>query len=158
MKLLRNRKLIALLATLALATTAVAGYAYFTAAGAGTGTAAVGSSSTFTVHGDVTGNLYPAGPALTVPVTVTNTSTGAQKVGTVTLDSITTTQAGCDTSLNGTNSAFTFVNPVTINQDLAAGATSTAVNGSLQMNDTGVSQDNCQGAPLVLHFSEQAAA
>jgi len=159
MKKFTSKKGLVLLASMVVAVAAAVGaYAYFTAAGAGTGTATVGASSAFTVYGDVSGNLYPAGPALTVPVTVKNNSTGAQKVGTVTLDSITTTAVGCDTSLNSANSAFTFANPVTINQDLAAGATSTAVNGSLQMNDTGVSQDSCQNAPLVLHFTEQNAA
>jgi hypothetical protein len=158
-KIFTSKKGLVLLATMVAAVVAAIGaYAYFTDTGTGTGTASVGASSQFTVHGNVAGNLYPAGPALTVPVTVTNNGAGAQKVGTVTLDSITTTAAGCDTSLNGPNAAFTFANPITINQDLAAGATSTAVNGSLQMNDTGVSQDTCQNAPLVLHFTEQNAA
>ncbi len=148
----------ALFAALVVAVSAVGAYAYFTATGTGTGTATVGSSTAFTVNGDVTGNAYPAGPALTVPVTVTNNSTGSQKAGTVTLDSITSDAPTCDTSLNGPNAAFTFANPITIDEDLAAGATSTVHNGSLQMNDTGVSQDSCQGAHLTLHFSEQNAS
>jgi hypothetical protein len=158
-KVLTSKKGIVLLAVMiAVVASAVGAYAYFTATGAGTGSATVGSSSEFTVYGNVTGNLYPAGPALTVPVTVKNNSTGAQKAGTVTLDSITSDAPTCDTSLNSAGSAFTFANPITINEDLAAGATSTVHNGSLQMNDTGVSQDSCQGSHLTLHFSEQNAA
>jgi hypothetical protein len=159
MKLIKSKKGLALLAVLAIvAISAVGAYAYFTASGTGTGTATVGTSSAFTVNGDVTGNLYPAGPALTVPVTVTNNSTGKQKAGTVTLDSITSDAPLCDVSLNSAGSAFTFANPITINEDLLAGATSTVHNGSLQMNDTGANQDACQGSHLTLHFSEQAAA
>lgn len=152
----RRAAVLSFVAVLALTGAAVA---YFSSTGTGTGSATVGNATAFTVHGDVSSALYPAGPAVTVPITVKNNSTGAQKVGTVTLDTITADPGhlACDTSLNSTGSAFTFVNPVTIDQDLPAGATSTIVNGSLQMNDTGVLQDSCQGATLTLHFSEQNA-
>jgi hypothetical protein len=158
-KFLMSKKGLVLLVTMiAAVATAVGAYAYFTSTGTGTGSATVGADTAFTVNGDVTGNLYPAGPALTVPVTVTNNSTGSQKAGTVTLDSITSDAPTCNTSLNSAGSAFTFANPITINEDLATGATSTVHNGSLQMNDTGVNQDSCQGSALTLHFSEHNAA
>ena len=161
-RILKSKKGIALLATLALAIGGGgAALAYFTDAGSGTGTASVGSSTQFTVYGTVSGSsLYPGAAGVTVPITVTNNGSGSQKVGTVTLDSITADagHASCITTLNASGSAFTFANPVTINQDLAASATSTAVNGTLVMNDTGVSQDSCQGALLTLNFTEHNAS
>jgi len=156
-KFFQSKKGLALLATFVVAAVAAIGaYAYFTDNGSGTGSATVGSSTPFTVHGDLASQLYPGGPAVTVPVTVTNNGSGYQRAGTVTLDSITADggHASCDTSLNSAGSAFTFANPVAIGEDLAPGATSAVHNGSLQMNDTGVSQDTCQGANLTLHFTE----
>jgi hypothetical protein len=176
MKFIKSKKALALLAGMIVAIVASVGaFAYFTAGGSGTGSASVGSSTGFTVNGDVSDALYPAGPGVTVPVTVTNNGSGAQKAGSVSLDSISidtssATYTGatgaqkalwdaCDTSVGAAadGKAFTMAD-VTIGEDLAAGDTSTVHNGTLYMNDTGVSQDNCQGAPLTLNFSEHAPA
>jgi hypothetical protein len=134
---------------------AVAGaaFAYFTASGSGTGSASVGSASNITLSGTITGTLYPAGDPASVSVDVTNPGSGSQHVGTVKLDSI-SADAGhstCDVSVGGTNPAFTMAD-IPVNQTLAGGG-STTVSGSLQMNDTGSSQNSCQGANLTLHFS-----
>jgi hypothetical protein len=159
-KVIKSKKGIALLAALVVAIVAAVGaYAYFTNSGSGQGTASVGSSSAIAITGSTAGNLYPAGPARTVSITLHNTGAGAQHVATTSLDSISSSDPLCDTSLNSAGSAFTFVNPVAVNADLAAdnaaagGPDETTVTGSLQMNDTGVSQDDCQGEALTLHFS-----
>jgi hypothetical protein len=128
--------------------------AYFTGSGTGTGTATVGSvSSTVTISGSVSSELLPGGAATTVKITVKNTGSQAGHVETVSLTSITTDagHSSCDTSITGAKPAFAMA-PVSIAKTLAAGEEATA-NGSLQMNDTGVSQNACQGASLTLHFA-----
>ncbi len=139
-----------LVATMALGGIA---YAFFSANGSGTGSATVGSSTTVTLAGTITGTLYPAGAPASVDVLVTNPGSGSQHVGDVHLASISTDAAHstCDLSVSGVNAAFS-MSDITVGTTLAASA-HTTVSGSLQMNDTGVSQDNCQLAPLTLHFT-----
>lgn len=159
MKRLSKRTWILLGVVAVAAVAAIGGYAYFTATGSGTGTATVGSASNITISGSTTGNLYPGGPGRTVAITLKNPGAGNQYVTDVSLDSITSTDAGCDTSLNSSGSAFTFANPVVVGVDLdpddgsPGGTDETTVNGTLTMNDTGVSQDDCQGESLTLNFS-----
>jgi hypothetical protein len=119
-------------------------YAYFTAAGSGTGHASVGSASTISLTGTTTSAIYPGGPGADVSIVVLNPGSGAQKVGTVSLDSI-DTPAGCD-------SAWFSMSPVTVDATLAAGAQST-VHGTLMMANPGANQNACQGAALTLHLS-----
>jgi hypothetical protein len=139
----------------AVAVFAVAGIAvaFFTANGSGTGTATVGSASEITLAGTITGELYPAGTPAEVSVLVTNSGKGSQAVGSVHLASISTDVAHeeCDLSVTGGNPAFTMAD-ISVSKTLAAGGTTT-VSGSLQMNDTKVTQNTCQGAPLTLHFT-----
>ena len=128
-------------------------FAYFTASGSGSGSASVGSASAITLDGTITGNLYPGGTAAAVSVKVTNPGSGSQHVGSVHLVSIAADadHAACDTSVSGANAAFS-MSDISVNQLLAGGA-NTTVSGSLQMNDTGASQNACQGAALTLTFS-----
>ena len=141
------------------ATIAIGGiaFAFFTNAGTGSGTASVGTSSTVTLAGTITGTLYPAGAPASVSVLVTNPGSGSQYVGSVTLASITTDAAhsACDLSVSGANRAFTMAD-ISVASTLTKSGTAgdhTTVSGSLQMNDTGIAQDTCQGAPLTLHFT-----
>ena len=130
-----------------------AAVAYFTTGGSGTGSATVGTSSTALItQTNTLAALYPT-TSQAVNLDINNTGSGSQFVNAVHLDSI-TADAGhstCDVSSSGANAAFTMAD-VTVNATLAAGAT-TSKSGSLAMNDTGVSQDSCQGATLTLHFS-----
>ncbi len=139
------------LAGLALLVIAAGAYAYFTTTGSGTATATVGSSSAVTLKGTVTGNLYP-GSSSPVTLTVDNPSTGKQRVGTITLEKI-TADAGhptCSVVTSGGNPDFTMAD-VVVNKTYATGNNQAVTpNGSLAMNDTGVSQDGCQGATLTL--------
>lgn len=146
----KKRALAALVTTCVLALAAGA-YAYFTSTGAGTGTATVGSGSAVVLHGTVGGALYP-GAAQTVTFTVDNPSSGAQRVGTISLTKV-QPDAGhstCSTVITGENPDFTMA-PVAVNKVYAPGnAQAVTPTGSLKMNDTGVSQDACQGATLTL--------
>src|ERR1700743_2667042 len=98
-----------------------AALAYFTSSGAGTGTAPVGSSSALTLHATVSGTLYP-GASSPVSFTVDNPSQGAERVGTITLSSI-TVDAGhstCSTALTGAKPDFSMPN-VSVNKTFAPG-------------------------------------
>jgi hypothetical protein len=127
-------------------------YAYFSSSGSGTGTATVGSSSTLTLHATVSSTLYP-GASSPVSFTVDNPSSGSERVGTISLSSI-TVDAGhstCSTAISGGNPDFTMA-AVTVNHTFASGnGQSVTPTGTLTMNETGVSQDACQGATLTLH-------
>jgi hypothetical protein len=130
-----------------------AAVAYFTTGGSGTGSATVGtSSSALITQTNTLTALYPA-TSRTVNLDIKNTGSGSQFVNAVHLDSIAADagHAGCDVSSSGANAAFTMAD-VPVGETLAAGAT-TSKSGSLAMNDTGVSQDSCQGASLTLTFS-----
>ncbi len=155
MKLITKRR--AFFALTAALVVAVAGgaYAYFTTSGSGTGTAAVGSSSAVTLHATVTGSLYP-GTSSPVSFTVDNPSSGKQRVGTITLASI-TVDAGhseCSTVITGGTPDFTMA-AVAVNATFASGnAQAVTPTGSLSMNETGTNQDKCQGATLTLHLTD----
>lgn len=131
-----------------------AAFAYFTSSGSGTGAAEVGSASAVTLHATVTSDLYP-GSSSPVSLTVDNPSSGVQRVGTVTLASISVDpgHASCSTVIAGGNPDFTMA-PVHVNEVISPGnGQSVAANGTLTMNETGVNQDACQGAALTLHLT-----
>jgi len=99
----------------------------------------------------VTGNLYP-GSSSPVSLTVDNPSSGAQRVGTVSLEKITADagHASCSVVTTGGNPDFTMAD-VAVNKTFSAGNGQAAgASGTLTMNDTGVSQNACQGATLTL--------
>jgi hypothetical protein len=149
----KKRAFIALGCTCALAVAGVA-FAYFTSSGSGTGTATAGSSSAVTLHATIANSLYP-GSSSPVSFTVDNPSSGVQRVGTVTLASITVdaSHSECKTTLTGGNPDFTMA-AVPVNQVVNPGnGQSVAATGTLTMNETGTNQDPCQGATLTLHLT-----
>lgn len=146
-----RKRIITALASLCVLGVAAAAYAYFTTTGSGTATATVGSSSAVTLKGTVTGNLYP-GSSSPVTLTVDNPSSGKQRVGTISLEKITADagHASCSVVTTGGNPDFTMAD-VVVNKTYAPGnGQAVTPNGSLTMNDTGISQDACQGATLTL--------
>ncbi len=151
--LTKRRIVLAAIIAVALGISAGA-YAYFTAAGAGTGSATVGSSTAIVLTPTITGTLYPAGAPASVSVVVKNNGSGAQYVNLIHLASI-TPDAGhstCVTTVGaGPANAFTMAD-VSVATDIAPAGTTTKV-GSLQMNDTGIAQDACQGATLTLNLT-----
>lgn len=149
----RKRALAALGCTVTLAVAGVA-FAYFTSSGSGTGTATVGSSSAVTLHASISSDLYP-GSSSPVTFTVDNPSSGSQRVGTVTLASISVDagHSGCSITISGGNPDFTMP-AVTVNKVFPPGnGQSVTPAGTLTMNETGVNQDACQGASLTLHLT-----
>jgi hypothetical protein len=149
----KKRALIALGCTCALAVAGVA-FAYFTSNGSGTGTATAGSSSAVTLHATISNSLYP-GSSSPVSFTVDNPSSGVQRVGTVTLASITVdaSHSECKTTISGGNPDFTMA-AVPVNQVVTPGnGQSVSATGTLTMNETGTNQDPCQGATLTLHLT-----
>jgi hypothetical protein len=135
---------------------AVAGVAvaYFTSTGSGTATASVGSGSAVTIKGTVSSNLYPGGSS-PVSFTIDNPSSASQRVGTITLASI-AVDAGhstCSKVITGGNPDFAMP-AVVVNKVFATGNNQTVTQtGTLTMNDTGISQDACQGATLTLNLT-----
>lgn len=134
----------------------VAGVAigYFTSSGSGTGSAGVGSSSAVTLHASIGSSLYP-GSSSPVSFTVDNPSSGVQRVGTVSLASISVDSghSSCSTTISGGNPDFTMA-AVPVNQVVNPGnGQSVAATGTLTMNETGTNQDACQGATLTLHLT-----
>lgn len=148
-----KRVLVALGCLCALAVAGVA-LAYFTSTGSGTGTATAGSSSSVTLHATISSSLFP-GSSSPVTFTVDNPSSGVQRVGTVSLASITVDGAHstCSTTITGGNPDFTMA-AVPVNQVINPGnGQSVSATGTLTMNETGTNQDPCQGATLTLHLT-----
>jgi hypothetical protein len=148
---LSKKRVLTALGAVAVLALAAAAYAYFTSTGSGTGTATVGSSSAVTLHGTVGGSLYP-GSSQTVTFTVDNPSSGAERVGTISLTKIAADagHSGCSTTISGEKPDFTMP-AVTVNKTFSPGnGQAVTPTGTLTMNDTGVSQDACQGATLTL--------
>lgn len=149
-----TKKRVLALAAIGVLAVAAGAYAYFTSTGSGTATATVGSGSAVVIKGTVSSNLYPGGSS-PVTFTVDNPSSGAQRVGTITLASI-AVDAGhstCSKAITGEKPDFTMP-AVVVNKTYGTG-TNQAVTptGTLTMNDTGISQDACQGATLTLNLT-----
>lgn len=131
---------------------AVAGYAYWTSTGSGSGDAAVGTDSGVKVS-DVSfsATLYP-GATVDVSATMTNQSGDSKvKVDDLKLDvaGISTDTVGCDakwfTYSEGNNS------PQYLAKSGAAGDAATITAGTLSMSDeAAVNQDACKGAKVTL--------
>lgn len=152
-RITRKRALLALGCVGVLAIAAGA-YAYFTSTGSGTATATVGSSSAVTVKATVSSTLYP-GSSSPVTFTIDNPSSGAERVGTISLTEVKADagHSSCSTTISGGNPDFTMP-AVAVNKTYAPGnGQSVTPTGTLTMNDTGVSQDACQGATLTLKLS-----
>jgi len=146
-----KKRVFAALTGLAVMGVAAGAYAYFSTTGSGTATATVGSSSALVIKGTVTGSLYP-GTSSPVSLTVDNPSSGKQRVGTISLEKITADagHSSCSVVTTGGNPDFTMAD-IAVNKVFSPGnGQAVTPSGSLTMNETGVSQDACQGATLTL--------
>lgn len=151
MEFFAKKRVLSAVAGVCVLAIAAGAYAYFTSSGSGTATATVGTSSPVILKGTVTGNLYP-GSSSPVTLTVDNPSSGKQRVGTVSLEKITADagHASCSVVIGGGNPDFTMAD-VVVNKTYAPGnGQAVTPSGTLTMNDTGISQDGCQGATLTL--------
>jgi hypothetical protein len=177
----RKTVFISVLAAVLLSASGVA-VAYFTSTGQGTGTATTGSATPFIVSStaDVAGDLVPnntigTGVLDTIAYTVTNPSTGSERLASVVISignstgtSPATTETNWTTGASPTcnssdfsvgaqavgdgttagSGAFT----VTPNADLAAGA---VYHGTftLQMIDNGANQNSCEGVAVPVYLA-----
>ena len=148
--------------------------AYFTASGSGTGSATVGTSSAFTIHGSSASTLYP-GTSSTISFTADNPSPGHQQLGTIHLASVkacvgagsswngaictnsgveATTCESVETGASDTNTANFWMPDVVSNQDLASGnGQAVTATGTVKMNDLNANQNACENANLTLNFT-----
>ena len=147
--------IVASVTSLALASIA---FAFFSSTGTGSGTGSVANPTTtsaLTVTGTVTSAVFPGGNS-SVTFTVDNALSQAVELNEVHLVSIAPDggHTSCVTTVSGVNPAFT-MSDVNEDQLIPANANDTPLtnNGTLNMNDTGVSQDNCKNATLTLTFS-----
>jgi hypothetical protein len=151
---------IGLVATLAVTGVAVA---YFSASGAGSGNAQVGTSAALTINPTITpgaGGLVPGGNPATISLTVNNPGSAKANVATVTMTGVLAySDAAHTTNITGTGAGkcdttqFSMT-PVTENQQVPAGGpTALANNGSLVFADSGSNQDGCKNAYLVASFT-----
>jgi hypothetical protein len=171
MKLIKSKKSIALLATLAVAVIAAVGaYAYFTTTGSGSGTATVGTSSNLVLAGTASATLYP-GTSSPVSFTALNNSSGHQQLGTIYLASVqayptaqdrtdgTNVISGCGSvdagNVANAGASDFYMADVASNQDFGPGASPQAVTagGTLVMNNLSSSQDPCKNAFLKLNLA-----
>ena len=155
----RYRRKIAIAAVAAVvAAGGVVAFAFFTAAGTGTGNGAVGTSTAWNVNSSAYsgGPLYPGTGSESVPFTVTNRSPGNQALTSIT-SALTTDGAGgvYDVNTSSFNDGclatwFTVTNTTpTFPDDLAGTAPGPAGTYSgtatLMMQDFPASQNACQG-------------
>jgi hypothetical protein len=145
----KKQLIVAGLAAGIVATGAGLAYAYWTSTGTGNGSATTGSASqyTVTVENVNLANLSPGGPTDIVHFTVHNNSTGHQAYTTATPTVTGTNNAGC------TAADFAISNVVSGGTNLAPnGQPGDTATGSfaLQMIDTGLNQNACQGVTVGL--------
>ncbi len=141
--LMRKRILVPVVAIAALALAGIA-IAYFTASGTGSGTATVGRDAGVTIENvAIADTLYP-GSTSEVRFDVRNLSSSTDvRVGSVVVDEIRTSDAGCDPA------DFSF-DAVSVGTVAASGTV--ARTGSLRMANTAVNQDACQDATITLNL------
>jgi hypothetical protein len=168
-----SKKGVAAVTSVVVLAAAGAAIAYFTSTGTGTGTASVGTSSNLTVTGTTASTLYP-GTSSTVNFTVSNPSSGHEKLGSITLSAVHactgtgsswngtscsnsgTEQTTCESfDTNASSTTDNFSMPVVAsNTDFGPGNNQTVTQtGTLAMNDLSSSQNACQGASLTLTFT-----
>lgn len=173
MKKLRKRSLIVVALAAIAAVAAVGGYAYFTSTGTGSGSAAVGTDSGWTVDGgSVVGTLYPGASAaaavqgVVTGAKVTNGSTSAsQRLNTLvaTISAVTSAVGGgpaCSVtdfqfnspgatwSGSGTQSAS-----ISPGATLAPGGVYTVSDLNVAMVDNGANQDRCKAQTVTVTFN-----
>jgi len=163
MRIIKSKKVIALiLGTVVAAVLSVGAYAYFTSTGNGSGSATVGTSTTWSVTtlSATGGPLTPGGPTESITYKVKNNSSGYQNLANVAISvanadaSAWTSVAGCsksDFSIDGAAAGATY-NDTAQAANVAPGATATG-SITLQMVDSGSNQDGCKNATVPLYLS-----
>ena len=154
-RLLRQKK-ITVTGAVCLVMAAAGAYAYWTAGGDGTGSAATGTTEALSVNQTtVLAPMYPGLAAQTISGTFDNSNDGPIYVGTVTASIGSVTQAdgavgGCDAT------DYTLANAaMTVGAQVPAGSAVGAWTGATLMfnNKPAVNQDGCKGATVNLVYT-----
>lgn len=151
---LANNKIAAVAAGAVVLASAGTAYAYWTTSGTGSGSASTGTSSAFVVTTDAPAGdpLTPGGPTQTVGFTVTNPSSGVQRLQAVAV-TVASANASAWTAVPGCSAAdYTVGTPAFTAGDIAAGASRSGT-VTITMIDRNVSQDGCKGATVPLHVA-----
>jgi hypothetical protein len=150
----RATKIVALTAALVVA--GGAAFAWWTAGGSGTGSAATGTVNGITINqtSSIAG-LYPGGPAATLAGTFTNANSGPVRVAQVSVAITTGWTAKADATKPACTTAdFTLVQPGATNAEVPSG---TGVGswgaGSIQLVNAASNQDNCKGVTVPLVYT-----
>jgi hypothetical protein len=153
----RRRKLVAL-GLVAVLGMGGAAYAYFTTTGSTTGNTRAGTDTpltfTTTITPDASG-LVPGGVDADVGFDAINAATNDQRVDTIHLTGVTAwTDAGHTLTATGCVTADFTVADVVASQ-VVPGLATTAItaHGALHFADSGINQDDCKNAYLVLSFT-----
>jgi hypothetical protein len=154
MRLFASRKAVAVTAASAVivAVTAIAGIAYWTTSGSGTGSATTGTSTPVTIvqTGTIT-NLSPGGSA---PVDFKINNPGSnQYVASVAISIVGVEDMPGHAATGCSTADFSLTQPKAINADLPHGDTTFVPSGAtLALNDAGKNQDGCQNVTVKLAF------
>jgi len=95
-------------------------------------------------------SAFAPGVSASVTFTATNPASTDQSLGTISLLSWSSNQAGCSSAAEA---GWITMSPVAVNQDLAPGAHAVATSGVITFNDAPVNQDSCIGAALSFTYS-----
>jgi hypothetical protein len=156
-----KRTVVVLAVVVAASVAAVAGYAFWTSTGTGSGNASTGTAGLWQVTSQSPSgaSLVPGGPAQTVQYTVTNTGAGDQVLAGVTVSvandngSAWTPLGGCtaaDFSVNGQSAGSPHFHTA-LAQTFGPGGSSSAT-VSVRLVETGGNQNGCQGKTVPLYF------
>jgi hypothetical protein len=134
-----------------------AAYAYWTAGGAGTGTAATAAGTTaLTVNQTTTVTpMYPGDAAQTLSGTFANTNSGPIYVTSVTVSIASVDDGDADPLVGCTAADYTLTGAtMAVNQSVAVGdPQGTWTGATIQFNNTGANQDVCQSATVNLAYA-----
>ena len=150
----KSKAIVAIAAVIGLASSGAA-YSYWTQSGAGTGTAATGTTTPITVNQVSTPSaMYPGSTAQALSGNFTNPNPGAVQISSVTaaVSSITNgfadnTKPAClpgDYAISGTSGGTTVP---------AGTAVGTWAGLSIQLTNTAANQDNCKGATANITYT-----
>ncbi|SDH09959.1 hypothetical protein [Agrococcus jejuensis] len=148
-----RKKLIAIVtAAFVLAGGGVA-YAWWSTTGTGTGTATTGTAGVVAVaQTSEVGGLAPGRAAQPLAGTISNTTTSALYVSTVTVSISSITKNG--TAVTGCTAAdYTLVQPAAVNQDIPASGQQAWTGASIQFNNRAANQNACQGVTVNLSYT-----
>ncbi|ADX74092.1 hypothetical protein Asphe3_29800 [Pseudarthrobacter phenanthrenivorans Sphe3] len=133
-----------------------AAFAYWSATGTGSTTAAAGTSKSFTIEKTaVEGEaLSPGGPSQTFTFKVTNPAgAGVQKVSNVAVEVANSDGTAWSLAAGCSKDDFLVGTPTFTAAELAPGETATGTVTLQMLNLAGVSQDGCKNAQVPLYFS-----